>query len=202
MKYIPVEFPESQELMDKDWFDECVLINDDKLLSVYGSSAYLVPEERYNSLIEPITRIANTNIGLADEEDRDNGSYFEKGTKLELLSVEICNEFESGIKTLVRGKAITGLYGDQEIYETIEITIDPIFLAKKETYDQLFSIEQPLVREVEATARLLNQASELLTECESIIERSNLTLGIDLDSTLQSRINAHFMEVKYLDETF
>lgn len=39
-KYVLVLWPDSQELMDKDWFDECVLHID-------LPSAYFVPEERY-----------------------------------------------------------------------------------------------------------------------------------------------------------
>lgn len=50
MKYIVVEWPESQNLMEKDWFNECELINSDFGISEYGSSAYLVPENRYNEL--------------------------------------------------------------------------------------------------------------------------------------------------------
>lgn len=40
-----VAWPESQELMEKDWFNECILINDDTGLDLYGSSAYIVPDE-------------------------------------------------------------------------------------------------------------------------------------------------------------
>ena len=51
MKYIIVVWPESQMLMEQDWFqDECHLINDDKGIERYGSSAYFVPEDRIKSL--------------------------------------------------------------------------------------------------------------------------------------------------------
>ena len=49
-KYILVTWPESQLLMEKDWFDECILMNDENHLDNIGSSAYFVPEERYNVL--------------------------------------------------------------------------------------------------------------------------------------------------------
>jgi len=48
-EYILVTWPESQELMDKDWFDECVLANIED-----ESSAYFVPKSRINELNKPI----------------------------------------------------------------------------------------------------------------------------------------------------
>ena len=46
--YVIVTWPDSQEIMDCDWFEEeCVLINDEPLLSIYGGSAFFVPKERY-----------------------------------------------------------------------------------------------------------------------------------------------------------
>ena len=49
-EYIIVTWPESQELMGKEWFDECILINKEPLLNQVGSSAYFVPENRLNEL--------------------------------------------------------------------------------------------------------------------------------------------------------
>ncbi len=43
-KYILLRFPESQDIMDQDWFNECFLADD---IDMFGSSAYFVPEERY-----------------------------------------------------------------------------------------------------------------------------------------------------------
>lgn len=45
-EYVIVTWPESQGLMDKEWFDECVLINEEPLLNQVGSSAYFVPKSR------------------------------------------------------------------------------------------------------------------------------------------------------------
>lgn len=46
-EYVIITWPDSQELMDEEWFDdECVLINEDPLLSQVGSSAYFVPITR------------------------------------------------------------------------------------------------------------------------------------------------------------
>lgn len=50
-KYVLVTWPESQELMEEDWFDECILMNDLDRLNDIGSSAYFVPEERYNEYL-------------------------------------------------------------------------------------------------------------------------------------------------------
>ena len=52
IKYVMVEWPDSQMLMDQDWFDECLLINSGKLLDEYGSSAYMVPEEKLTELLK------------------------------------------------------------------------------------------------------------------------------------------------------
>ncbi len=38
-----VMFPQSIKLMFKEWFNECVLINEDILVEAYGRGAYLVP---------------------------------------------------------------------------------------------------------------------------------------------------------------
>ena len=49
-KYILVCWPESQTLMEQVWFDECILMNDENHLQEIGSSAYFVPENRFNEL--------------------------------------------------------------------------------------------------------------------------------------------------------
>lgn len=44
-KYVIVQFPEIQFLMERDGFNEnCCLINDEDFLSLYGNSAYFVNE--------------------------------------------------------------------------------------------------------------------------------------------------------------
>jgi len=43
-------------LFEQKWFEECILINDDRGLEMFGSSAYLVPIDRYNefyNIIKP-----------------------------------------------------------------------------------------------------------------------------------------------------
>jgi len=50
-KYIVVTWPDSQELMELEGFrDNSYLINDDKGLDDFGSSAYFVNEEWYNNI--------------------------------------------------------------------------------------------------------------------------------------------------------
>lgn len=51
-KYILVCWPESQMLMEEVWFDECILMNDENHLQEIGSSAYFVPENRLNELVD------------------------------------------------------------------------------------------------------------------------------------------------------
>lgn len=47
MKYILVEWPDSQMLMEYEWFrDECSLAD----CELFGSSAYFVPEERWKKV--------------------------------------------------------------------------------------------------------------------------------------------------------
>ena len=51
-KYILITWPESQMLMEEDWFDEeCILMNDETHLDNIGSSAYFVPEDRYTEFL-------------------------------------------------------------------------------------------------------------------------------------------------------
>lgn len=53
MKYVIVCWPDSQILMQKSgFFDHCSLINSERGIDEYGSSAYLVDKEWYQDLIE------------------------------------------------------------------------------------------------------------------------------------------------------
>jgi formylglycine-generating enzyme required for sulfatase activity len=49
-KYVIITWPESQDLFEQPWFDECHLVNDDQGLENFGSSAYFVPENRVNEM--------------------------------------------------------------------------------------------------------------------------------------------------------
>ena len=52
-KYVIITWPEIQDLMEKEGFDEhSYLINDEKGLDDYGSSSYFVEENWLNSLIQ------------------------------------------------------------------------------------------------------------------------------------------------------
>lgn len=49
--YTIITWPEIQNLMEFDWFkSECYLINDDKGVEEFGSSAYFVPTNRITEL--------------------------------------------------------------------------------------------------------------------------------------------------------
>ena len=55
--YILVEWPDSQEFMEEEWFkDEAVLAQHDSI----GSSAYFIPAERYLGFINKISTILGT----------------------------------------------------------------------------------------------------------------------------------------------
>ncbi len=44
--YVLVMWPQSQLLMEEEWFNECILMNDENHLEDIGSAAYFVPIER------------------------------------------------------------------------------------------------------------------------------------------------------------
>jgi hypothetical protein len=51
-EYYVIKYPESQELQDLEGFDDnAFLINDEKGLEMFGSSAYFVNKEWYNEQI-------------------------------------------------------------------------------------------------------------------------------------------------------
>lgn len=65
MKQVIVCWPESQMLMEKKGFHaNCTLINSEKGLEKYGSSAYLVEEEWYYKFV-------NNELDDADEDDEE-----------------------------------------------------------------------------------------------------------------------------------
>lgn len=49
--FVVIEWPDSQELMDQEWFSECILINTEEGIIEHGSSAYMVPKWRYQEFI-------------------------------------------------------------------------------------------------------------------------------------------------------
>ena len=54
--YVIVKWPESQDIMEKEWFNECMLANDPNFATELGSSAYFVPLSRYDSLQQPLEK--------------------------------------------------------------------------------------------------------------------------------------------------
>ena len=49
-KYILVRWPESQELMEQPWFNECLFVNNIQGHIDVGDSTYMVPQSRYKEL--------------------------------------------------------------------------------------------------------------------------------------------------------
>lgn len=51
-RFIIIQWPEIQDFMDEDFFEEhSYLINDTKGMEEYGSSAYFVEEDWYNKIM-------------------------------------------------------------------------------------------------------------------------------------------------------
>lgn len=77
MKYIIIQWPESQYLMEfEDWQKHCYLINDDLGMAEFGSSAYFVEESWYNKnfvkdVEEPTDEEIENLIELSAEEFAD-----------------------------------------------------------------------------------------------------------------------------------
>lgn len=49
-KYVLVQWPESQRLMEHERFDECLFVNDIEGHEEVGSSAYMCPEGLYKEI--------------------------------------------------------------------------------------------------------------------------------------------------------
>ena len=56
MKYVLVTWPESQLLMEFEWFNECILMNEESHLTEIGSSAYFVPENLYDEFLKKMNK--------------------------------------------------------------------------------------------------------------------------------------------------
>ena len=52
-KYVLVQWPESQELMEHPRFSECLLVQDIEGHEEVGSSAYMCPEDLYEEVYAP-----------------------------------------------------------------------------------------------------------------------------------------------------
>ena len=52
-KYILVQWPESQELMEHPRFNECLFVQDIEGHNEAGSSAYMCPEDLYKEVFAP-----------------------------------------------------------------------------------------------------------------------------------------------------
>lgn len=73
MGYVIVCWPESQMLMEKEGFYEnCSLINSERGLDAYGSSAYLVDEDWYQDFVNGVLPDAQYDD---DDDDRLDVCY-------------------------------------------------------------------------------------------------------------------------------
>ena len=82
MNYILVEWPESQELMEEEWFDrEAILCNE----AFCGGSAYFIPESRVinNEYILAKCEELALQLESTPEEDAYIESEWESGTSFE-----------------------------------------------------------------------------------------------------------------------
>ena len=51
-EYILITWPESQNLMEQEWFKECILMNDPDHLDNLGYQAYFVPKDRFKEFVQ------------------------------------------------------------------------------------------------------------------------------------------------------
>lgn len=56
MKYVLFQWPESQEIMEKPWFNECLFVQDIEGHDSVGDSAWMVPADRAEELIRETTK--------------------------------------------------------------------------------------------------------------------------------------------------
>lgn len=61
-KYVLVEWPESQELMEHERFNECLMVQDIEDHIEVGGSAYMCPEDLYEKIFNTDS-IKNLRIG-------------------------------------------------------------------------------------------------------------------------------------------
>jgi hypothetical protein len=112
-EYVLVRWAESQHLMEQEWFDECILAID------IESSAYFVPKERYNSLINKKVKVyitvrggvvesvgSNTNIKycIVDYDNKEYGNNIWGILDQDYISKHFHDEFED--KKEIRDKLI------------------------------------------------------------------------------------------------
>lgn len=93
---IIVCWPESQNLMELDGFREnCSLINGERGLETYGSSAYLVNEEWYNEWANaPIIEDDDIDIDNDDENEDDDDCELQIAYDWELVELGFLEEDE------------------------------------------------------------------------------------------------------------
>lgn len=59
MEYTLIKWPESQGLMDKSWFKECILMNDANQFDTIGYAAYFVPKQYADGYLKELEKKKN-----------------------------------------------------------------------------------------------------------------------------------------------
>ena len=52
-KYVIIQWPDSQQLMDHERFSECHLINSERGIEEFDSCAFFVPEDLFEEVFKP-----------------------------------------------------------------------------------------------------------------------------------------------------
>lgn len=127
-KYVVVQRPESQILMEQPWFvGECSLIDPD----IFGDAAYLVPEKRYNemkgvyeirSYLPSIIQISREEVDNIKEGLKNDAI----ATLKEMLPEVTCNncDWEGKENELIQGKDEEGYFNGCPNCETDSFLMD------------------------------------------------------------------------------
>ena len=98
-KYILVTWPDCQDLMTKPWFHECVFVQDIRDHVECGSSAYMVPEERYEELYGESNKLPTIRLIHLEMLSlcMTIGNPFIKDRAVEFASIQSFNEWMEDI---------------------------------------------------------------------------------------------------------
>lgn len=127
-KYIVVQFPESQDVMEQEWFEnECSLADNE----LFGDAAYFVPEKRYNemkgiyeikSYLPSIMQMSQEEISSIKEGLKNDAI----ATLRETLPEVTCNncDWEGNESDLIQGKDEEGYFNGCPNCETDSYLMD------------------------------------------------------------------------------
>ena len=110
-KYIRIPWPESQEVMDKSWFDECILDTD-------TSADYLIPYSRYKEL-EESDLVANQN-------KMDNATIGYQQMVLVTDAIQILKDCKTMIQSLEENDQIPEEWENNSLIDDIDDWLERI----------------------------------------------------------------------------